>query len=132
VPETDLIFLGFPDGNLRELDREALSEMLREQIDTHNPDFIIYPDARDNHSDHSTIGAIIQQILEEDPLCRVAYSYIVHYQMFYPQPRAYNPDLYLLPPVRLIDFDRAWQRFMLSQEVQDTKHKRLYMLTEVS
>jgi len=126
VPENDLVFLGFADGSLRRLDREALSETLREQIDRYNPDFVIYPDARDAHTDHSTIGAIIQQILEEDPLYRVAYSYIVHYQMFYPQPRGYNPELYLLPPIKLIDFDSAWQRFMLSQEIQDIKQEAIY------
>lgn len=126
VPESDVVFLGLPDGNLRRLDREALREMLREQINTYNPDFVIYPDPRDDHPDHSTTGTIIQQILEDDPLYRVAYSYIVHYQMFYPQPRGYNPDLYLLPPIRLIDFDSPWQRFMLSQEIQDMKQEALY------
>ena len=126
VPESDVVFLGLPDGNLRRLDREALRKMLREQINTYNPDFVIYPDPRDDHPDHSTTGTIIQQILEDDPLYRVAYSYIVHYQMFYPQPRGYNPDLYLLPPIRLIDFDSPWQRFMLSQEIQDMKQEALY------
>jgi len=126
VPENDLIFLGLPDGNLRKLDRELLSETLREQIDRYNPDFIIYPDARDDHPDHSTIGAIIQQILKEDPLCRVAYSYLVHHRMFYPQPRGYNPELYLLPPIELVDLHNAWQRFMLSQEIQDIKQEAIY------
>jgi len=126
VPENDLIFLGLPDGNLRKLDPEFLSVTLREQIDTYNPDFIIYPDPRDDHPDHSTIGAIIQQILEEDPLYRVAYAYIVHHQMFYPQPRRYDPNLYLLPPIGLIDFDTPWQRFMLSQEIQDIKQEAIY------
>ena len=126
VPENDLIFLGLPDGNLRKLDHKLLGETLREQIDRYNPDFIIYPDARDDHPDHSTIGAIIQQILEEDPLCRVAYSYLVHYRMFYPQPQGYNPELYLLPPIRLIDPHNAWQRFMLSEEIQDIKQEAIY------
>lgn len=126
VPENDIIFLGLPDGNLRKLDREFLKETLQEQIDKYNPDFIIYPDARDDHPDHYTIGAIIQQILEEDPLYRVAYSYLVHHEMFYPQPRGYNPDLYLLPPIGLIDLDNAWQRFMLSEEIQDMKQEAIY------
>jgi len=126
VPENDLIFLGLPDGNLQKLDCKLLSETLREQIVRYNPDFIIYPDARDDHSDHSTIGAIIQQILEEDPLYRIAYSYLVHYQMFYPQPRGYNPELYLLPPIGLIDFNNPWQRFMLSEEIQNIKQESIY------
>jgi len=126
VPENDLIFLGLPDGNLRKMNRKLLSETLREQIDTYNPDFIIYPDARDDHADHSTIGAIIQQILEDDPLYRIAYSYIVHHQMFYPQPRGYNPNLYLLPPIALIDFHTPWQRFMLSPEIEDIKQEAIY------
>jgi LmbE family N-acetylglucosaminyl deacetylase len=126
VPENDLVFLGLPDGNLKKLDHQRLREMLREQIDTYNPDFVIYPDPRDQHPDHSTIGTIIQQILEEDPLYRVSYSYVVHYQMFYPQPRGYNPNLYLLPPIGLIDFDSPWQRFMLSEEIENTKQEAIY------
>jgi len=126
VPESDLIFLGLRDGSLSQMNRELLTETLREQINTYNPDFIIYPDPRDQHRDHSTIGAIIQQILEEDPLERIAYSYLVHYSRFYPQPRGYNPELYLLPPVRLIDFNDAWERFMLSQEILDMKQEAIY------
>jgi LmbE family N-acetylglucosaminyl deacetylase len=126
VPESDLIFLGLRDGTLSRLDRQFLTETLGEQIDKYNPDFIIYPDPRDQHRDHSTIGSIIQQTLEEDPLERVAYSYLVHYSAFYPQPRGYNPELYLLPPIGLIDFDNAWQRFMLSQEILDMKQEAIY------
>jgi len=126
VPESDLIFLGLRDGTLSSLNREFLTETLREQIGRYNPDFIIYPDPRDQHRDHSTIGAIIQQILEDDPLERVVYSYLVHYSTFYPQPRGYNPELYLLPPIGLIEFDHAWQRFMLSQEILDMKQEATY------
>lgn len=126
VPEDDLILLELPDGNLRKLDREVLTQTLREQIDTYNPDFIIYPDARDHHADHATVGAIIQQVLEEDPLYRIAYSYLVHYRMFFPQPQGYNPDMYLLPPIGLVGFESEWQRFMLSQEIQDLKQEAIY------
>jgi len=129
VPESDLIFLGLPDGTLSRRDRELLSESLWEQIDKYNPDFILYPDPRDDHPDHSTVGSIIQQILTEDPLYRIAYSYIVHFRMFYPQPRGYSPQLYLLPPLGLIDFDNAWERFMLSDEIQDLKQEAIYAYT---
>ncbi|MGQ9545548.1 MAG: PIG-L deacetylase family protein [Dehalococcoidia bacterium] len=93
VREDDLIVLGLPDGSLRRMNQALLTELLREQIDRFNPDFIIYPDARDDHPDHYTAGAIVQGILAEDPLCRIAYAYAVHHRMFYPQPRGYNPNL---------------------------------------
>ncbi len=126
VPETDLIFLGLPDGNLRKFDVEFLRETLRKQIDEYNPDFIIYPDSRDYHQDHSATGEIVQGLLDEDPLYRVSYAYLVHYKMFYPQPRRFDPDLYLLPPIDLIDFHTVWQRFMIPQEVQDIKQEAIY------
>lgn len=129
VSANHLVFLGFPDGSLHRLDRQLLTETLQEQIDKYNPDFVIYPDARDDHPDHSSIGAIVQQVLKEDPLYRISYSYIVHHRLFYPQPPGYNPELYLLPPLGLIDFDHTWQRFMLPEGIRDLKQEAIYAYT---
>jgi LmbE family N-acetylglucosaminyl deacetylase len=46
--------------------------------------------------------------------------------MFYPQPRGYNPEMYLLPPLKLIDPEHEWQRFMLSEEIEDIKQEAIY------
>jgi N-acetylglucosamine malate deacetylase 1 len=126
VEESNLIFMGFPDGKLRQQNGNNLQQQLKALIEQENPNFIIYPDARDAHPDHSSIGGIIDDILSEEGREITAYQYLVHYTMFFPQPHKFDPDLYLLPPISLVDFDKVWQRFLLPQEIEDVKLEATY------
>ncbi|MFH0768804.1 MAG: PIG-L family deacetylase [Chloroflexota bacterium] len=126
IQGSNLIFLGFPDGKLRNYGGNTLYERLKEQIDLFDSDIIIYPDTRDDHPDHSTTGRIIEDILKEESSVRISYQYLVHYKMFFPQPRKFDTELYLLPPINLVSFNSEWHRFMLPQEVEDLKVEATY------
>ncbi len=121
VPESDLVFLNFPDGKLREQDKATLYERLKDQIDLYNPDIVICPHPRDAHPDHSTTGRIVEEILKTEPDKRTVYEYLVHYELLYPRPRKFAPNLCLLPPKHLVPFGREWRCFLLPQDISDLK-----------
>jgi LmbE family N-acetylglucosaminyl deacetylase len=121
VPESDLVFLNFPDGKLREQSESALYEAFKEQIDSYSPDIVIYPHPRDANPDHSTTGRIVEEILRAESQKRIAYEYLVHYELLYPRLREFDPKFYLLPPKHLLALDPEWQQFPLSQDTEDLK-----------
>lgn len=125
VPEENLIFLNYPDTQLKKEDENKLLQDFKTQIDKFNPDIILYPNTQDRHPDHSTTAKIIEEILKQENQKRVSYQYLVHHYHF-PQPEKYDPSLYLLPPISMIDFDKKWQRFMLSQEIEDQKNEAVF------
>jgi N-acetylglucosamine malate deacetylase 1 len=128
VSSQELVFLGFPDGNLRKLDQSKLSEALRKQIEAYKPDFIIYPHARDAHPDHYTAGRIIREILNTHSTSEpIAYEYLVHFKFLYPQPYRFAPYLYLAPPKNLVTENVEWLRFVLPQGLEDLKLKAIRM-----
>ena len=127
VDKSDLVFLGFPDGQLRKLDPSVLTKAFREQIDSYNPDFIIYPHIRDAHPDHYTAGRIIEAIVAAGISNKpTTYQYLVHFQFFYPQPYKYAPDLYLSPPISLVTDNFEWLKFLLSPSIEDLKRRAIY------
>lgn len=125
VPESNLVFLGFPDSKLREMNQEVLYQALKQQIDIFHPDIIIYPSPYDFNPDHSTIGKTVEKILKSEPQRPVIYEYLVHYEVLFPRPREYNPDLYILPPKRLLSVD-DWQQFSLSPAIEDLKKEAIF------
>ena len=125
VAESNLVFLGFPDGTLRRQDQAVLYQHLKEQIDVYSPDIIIYPSIRDFHADHYTTGRVIDKILAASNSKITAFQYLVHYEFYYPDPKRLAPSLYLLPPVRLAGFGNNWQRVMLPQNIEDIKQKAI-------
>ncbi len=121
VDESSLVFLNLPDGKLDELDQGMIYQLLKGQIDSYNPDIVLYPHVKDKNPDHSTTGKIVAEILKAEPDKRTAYQFLVHYEIFYPEPRTFDPSLYLLPPKTLVKSDKEWQRFMLPQDIEDLK-----------
>ncbi|MBC7320376.1 PIG-L family deacetylase, partial [bacterium] len=146
VPRENLVYLNYPDSRLAFLNPLALQEVLAEQIEKIKPNILFYPHPDDTHRDHSTVGKIIEKILQElkekadlmeylegheeivkeeiwEELQEVkeitrklfSYKYLVHHSYF-PHPKRYAPDLYLLPPLDLITIDGGWEKFLLSSE----------------
>ncbi|MCK4241226.1 MAG: PIG-L family deacetylase [Candidatus Atribacteria bacterium] len=124
VPANNLISLNYPDGKLAQQSQAELEKIFQNQIDSHNPDIVLYPHPNDTHQDHATISKIVEKILEQSPNKKIAYKYLVHHNL-YPHPKKYAPDLYTLPPIRLISFDGGWERLMLSEETKNLKQKAL-------
>jgi LmbE family N-acetylglucosaminyl deacetylase len=126
VPESNLVFLGFPDGKLDKMDPAVLSVALQSQIEQFNPDIIIYPDAQDMNPDHSTIGKAVQKILAADPQQITSYEYLVHFKLIWPRPRELAPNLDLSPPEQLINADTTWEKVPLSQNIENTKSEAIH------
>jgi LmbE family N-acetylglucosaminyl deacetylase len=126
VPESNLVFLGFPDGKLDKMDPTVLSVALQSQIEQFNPDIIIYPDAQDMNPDHWTIGKAVQKILAADPQQITSYEYLVHFKLIWPRPRELAPNLGLSPPERLINADTTWEKIPLSQNIENIKSEAIH------
>ena len=126
VPESNLVFLGFPDGKLDEIDPAVFSVTLQSQIEQFNPNIIIYPDVHDANPDHSTIGKAVQKILAADPQQIISYEYLVHFKLIWPRPRELAPNLDLSPPARLINEDTTWEKVPLSQNIENIKSEAIH------
>ena len=126
VPESNVVFLSFPDGKLDELDPAVLSVALQSQIEQFNPNIIIYPDVQDANPDHSTIGKAVQKILAADPQQIISYEYLVHFKLIWPRPRELAPNLDLSPPARLINEDTTWEKVPLSQNIENIKSEAIH------
>jgi LmbE family N-acetylglucosaminyl deacetylase len=124
VPVSHLIFLNYPDGKLAQQSETELENIFQNQMDSYNPDIVLYPHPSDNHKDHAITSKIVEKILEQSPNKKTAYKYLVHHNL-YPHPKKYAPDLYTLPPIRLITFNGGWERLMLSEETKNLKQKAL-------
>jgi N-acetylglucosamine malate deacetylase 1 len=122
VPEDHLFFLGYPDHELKRMDLGQVKTRLEEIISTVRPQIIIAPSPRDHHPDHKTIGRLVMNITEGKNF--TVYLFLVHHALF-PSPKGLNPQLYFLPPVRMIVLDSNWGKFMLSEEIETQKHKAI-------
>jgi len=125
VSDSNLVFLGFPDGKLDKMQPAVLSVALQSQIEQFNPDIIIYPDVHDANPDHATIGKIMQQILAANPSNITSYEYLVHFKLIWPRPRELAPNLDLSPPDQLINSDTSWEKVPLSQNTENLKSKAI-------
>jgi len=125
VPESQLVFLGYPDGKLDKMNPATLSTALQAQITQYNPDIVIYPDTQDANPDHSTIGKAVEQLLKANPKI-TGYEYLVHYKLIWPRPRALEPNLELTPPYQLLNKNTSWERVPLSQTNENLKSEAIH------
>jgi LmbE family N-acetylglucosaminyl deacetylase len=126
VPETSLVFLNFSDHSLRTINQTVLEAVLRIQIDQFHPDIIIYPHPKDYNPDHAAIGKAVTAILESGQYNVTAYEYLVHYELIWPQPRKFAPDLHLLPPKKLTGPGNQWMVFNLTQNIEKQKEEAIF------
>ena len=120
ISQNHLIFLNYPDGELKEQNLKKISFQFRDIISKVKPSIIIAPMVTDDHPDHRVTGQLVQPIAIEKKI--VLYQYLVHYKLF-PKPKELRPKLFLLPPVRMVRFDGQWKRFLLSPEEENIKKK---------
>lgn len=118
VKDEDIILLNYPDGKLsaqKDIDKKFL-DIIRD----FQPNYILTTHPADEHPDHAATGKAVKQAISETKLNLQVYNYLVHYHR-YPKPSGLHPDEYLLPPPRLISFDKQWFRFNLSSSLEDIK-----------
>ncbi len=155
VAKGNLTYLDYPDSRLSMVNPTFLQQTLEEQIARYQPDILLYPHPNDTHKDHSTLGKITEKILQElkekaevlehlegyEELVKeevleelvtikqitkkiINYKYLVHHNYF-PHPKKYAPELYVLPPLDLITTGGGWEKFLLSPENKSMKEKAL-------
>ena len=122
VPEDHLFFLGYPDHELKEQDANQVRARFEEIISTVQPNIVISPTPLDHHPDHATVGALVSQLMQGKNI--TYYEFLVHHNLF-PQPKGMNPELYLLPPAKMISLNSSWEKFMLSEDMRIQKHKAI-------
>jgi LmbE family N-acetylglucosaminyl deacetylase len=126
VRDTELVFLNLPDGSLSHQAEATFLPMLGAQVDAYGPDVILYPWQLDFHPDHAALGKAMNKVVAGGSNGRTIYQYLVHYEFYYPHPKKFAPDLFLLPPARLVRFGNGWQKLMLSQSVEGLKKNAIY------
>ncbi len=124
VSESDLVFLGYPDGHLKSENQTEVKNRLRQELDSFAPQIVLYPTPRDAHPDHAATGTAMEDLLKTEPQDLVKYEYLVHYELLYPQPRKYAPNLNLLPPVELKNLD--WSAVALSAQSEIVKRNAIF------
>ncbi|AHB13000.1 LmbE [Dehalococcoides mccartyi] len=120
VSEDNLVFLGFKDGSLNSLSLNSLAASFGNLINSFQPDIVFYPHHKDAHADHAAVSRAVGQYLKTIPGIQ-RYEYLVHYRILFPQPRIFNQNLYLLPPLTLVNEDQNWLRFDLSEAQLEQK-----------
>ena len=124
VSARSLVFLGYPDGKLRKQPQAELYKVFKGEIETFNPDIIIYPHPEDRHSDHRVAGRIAQMAVDSGSRKCTAYQYLVHHPRF-PQPKKLRPKLYILPPISTVTFDGEWRRLLLTRSDEARKNEAI-------
>ena len=124
VPAKSLVFLEYPDGKLRKQRQAELCRVFRGEVESFDPDIVIYPHPDDGHPDHRTTGRIVQAVLDSGVRKRTAYQYLVHHPRF-PQPKKLRPKLYILPPISTVTFDREWRRLLLTTSDEARKKEAI-------
>lgn len=155
VPQENLVYLDYPDSRLAQQNQLKLREVLAAQIEKYKPHILFYPHPEDNHKDHSTIGIIVEKILQEmrekiedmeqleewkelikeevlEEMTKaeeIAEKITIYKYLVhhndYPHPKKYAPDLFILPPLDLITLEGGWERLMLEKETKRLKEKAL-------
>lgn len=124
LPAENVIFYDYPDGKLIAHEAEV-EQSIKNDLVNFNPTFVLTTHPADTHPDHSITGKVVQnsiKLIEKKP--RV-YEYLVHYPR-YPKPQGFHPRNNLLPPTKLITFDRQWKRLLVDEETLDLKHEAIF------
>jgi N-acetylglucosamine malate deacetylase 1 len=126
VPESQLIYLNYPDGSLKREDQRQVTDNFKNIISFVNPNIIFIPSDRDMHPDHQTTGINAESALSELESTARVYHYLLHYPNF-PIPKELNKNIYITPPIKLLDFSKEWLSFPLNPNVEDAKYNALLM-----
>jgi N-acetylglucosamine malate deacetylase 1 len=121
IKPENLVFLELPDGRLGQMDPGSLAGTLKNEIDVYSPDIVVYPHPLDLHPDHAATSKAVNALQEKGSYSWTRYEYLVHYGLLYPEPRKFDPALFILPPKSLLVPSTTWQSLGLPLDVEDMK-----------
>lgn len=90
-----------------------LERDLAKVLDDFRPTVVFAPHAGDIHTDHSTTGELVRQLLLQRGQVQRLHRYVIHAPGHYPVPRSLHPELPLDPPEALADL--PWRYFAISE-----------------
>jgi LmbE family N-acetylglucosaminyl deacetylase len=123
VEEDNLEFWEFSDGRgLNQVD--SMTKMVVADLKSYRPTIVLAPMVQDDHKDHQALGRAFLSAAKETGFSGLSYGFLVHHR-YYPQPKKFNPDRYLSPPIKYLSFGQGWQKLMLSPEEIDRKNEAL-------
>jgi len=122
VASKNIVFLSYPDGEMGKQSPRAVRQKFSDLIDRLRPGLLIAPHDHDTHIDHRVTGKLVLDIAKERNI--PIYQYLVHYPYF-PAPKKFVPGDYLLPPLKMITFDKKWLKLDLSAPEEDIKDKAI-------
>lgn len=124
VPQKNLIYLNYPDGALKKANQGQLQDYFKNIIVFVHPNIIFVPNIKDMHPDHRTTGLEAINVISHLKSNANIYYYLVHYPNF-PVPKKLSKNLYLTPPIKLLDFSKEWLSFPLGSDIENAKYEAL-------
>ncbi len=124
VSENNLIYLNYPDGNLEKVNQGQVQNYFKNIVTFVHPNIILVPSINDMHPDHKTTGVDAETVISNLKIKASIYYYLVHFPNF-PLPKELNKNLYVTPPIKLLDFSKQWLSFPLTSDVENAKYSAL-------
>ena len=123
VNAQEISFLNFPDGLAKNYIPE-IQNNLSQIISQFKPTILVYPYGLDEHPDHKAVHAAVENIIQKSNIAVTRYQYLVHYPR-YPRPGGYQPNNFLLPMLKTIDFTTSWSQLPVNGNEEQAKHMAL-------
>ena len=124
VQESHLIYLNYPDGNLRKVNLTHLENYFKNIVEFVHPNIVFIPSDRDIHPDHKVTGLDAINVISNLRSKPKIYKYLVHFPNF-PIPKELNKNLFITPPIKLLDFSKEWLSFPLTTDIEEAKYNAL-------
>jgi LmbE family N-acetylglucosaminyl deacetylase len=122
VPEKNLEFWGFKEGMTNDSQQAAITDMMVAEIKLYKPTVVIAPIVQDAHYDHHIVGLAYLEAVKESGYSGYSYGYLVHHR-FFPQPKRYDTQRALAPPIKYLNLGYGWTKFNLTQETISAKNE---------
>lgn len=119
-----LIYLNYPDGSLQKEKQIDVQNAFKKIILQVKPNIIFIPHPKDTHPDHGTTGVDGDNVISDLKINSQVYYFLVHFPHF-PRQKGLKEKLYVMPPLKLLDFSKEWVSFPLTQQLETAKQSAL-------
>lgn len=106
---------------------ESVVEDMTKILNEYKPTYVVFPHPNDRHPDHWATNAFIKYVL-------TTMKYIPNKQLLYlvhrgdwPTPMKGEPNMYLVPPAKLIGIDTQWYSLSLDSDDEKEKEKAIHL-----
>jgi len=95
-------------------------------LETYKPTIVISSYQHDIHPDHAATYRFVKKSIQDSQIDTIKSNlyYVVHYRNF-PYPLGLKTDRFVAPPAKLIDISVQWLKYMMDDQVIETKNDAL-------